>query len=36
MKMSYWKTELLKGRFHKGDVLVEHLLQLSATLTDVP
>lgn len=30
------KTELLKGRLHKGDVLVQNLLQLSASLTDVP
>lgn len=35
MKVSYWETELLKGWFHKSDVLVEHLFQLSATFTDV-
>lgn len=35
LKVSYWETELLKCWFHKGDVLVEHLFQLSATFTDV-
>lgn len=35
MKVSYWETELLKGWFHKSDVLVEHLFQLSAAFTDV-
>lgn len=30
------KAELLEGWLHKGDVLVQNLLQLSPSLTDVP
>lgn len=34
--VTHRKTELLKGWLYKRDVLVQNLLQLSASLTDVP